>query len=78
MKVKIANLPMKDKSGKPLENEGVPVLRSALVATKDIKKGELIYKENAVVTALDLDLQATNLACSYPWLWLNLPSLLHM
>ncbi|KAG9104192.1 hypothetical protein FRC06_004617 [Ceratobasidium sp. 370] len=44
MNVKIANLPMKDKSGKPLENEGVPLLRSALVATKDIKKGGLIYK----------------------------------
>ena len=44
MNVKIANLPMKDKSGKPLENEGVPVLRSALVATKNIKTGELIYK----------------------------------
>ena len=44
MNVKIANLPMKDKSGKPLENEGTPILRSALVATKNIKVGELIYK----------------------------------
>ncbi|KAG8746427.1 hypothetical protein FRC10_005138 [Ceratobasidium sp. 414] len=44
MNVKIANLPMKDESGKPLEHEGTPLLRSALVATKDIKKGGLIYK----------------------------------
>lgn len=44
MNVKIANLPMKDKTGKPLENEGVPILRSALVATKNIKAGEFIYK----------------------------------
>ncbi|KAF8605323.1 MAS20-domain-containing protein [Ceratobasidium sp. AG-I] len=65
MNVKISNLPMKDKSGKPLENEGVPVLRSALVAIKNIKAGEVIYKENAVVTALDLDLQALRSHCTH-------------
>ncbi|KAG9121181.1 hypothetical protein FRC07_002977 [Ceratobasidium sp. 392] len=64
MNVKIANVPMKDKSGNPLENEGTPVLRSTLVTTKNIKKGEVIYKENAVVAALDLDLQANNLFSS--------------
>ncbi|KAG8761771.1 hypothetical protein FRC12_009347 [Ceratobasidium sp. 428] len=65
MNVKIANVPMKDKSGKPLESEGTPVLRSTLVTTKDIKQGELIYKENAVVTALDLDLQALRTHCTH-------------
>ncbi|QRV72876.1 SET domain protein [Ceratobasidium sp. AG-Ba] len=73
MNVKISNLPMKDKSGKPLENEGTPILRSALVSTKDIKEGDVIYKENAVVTALDLDLQALRTHCTHCMQEIDIP-----
>jgi hypothetical protein len=43
MNVKIANVPVKDKSGKPTEVDGKPVLRSTLVLNKDVKAGDVIY-----------------------------------
>ncbi|KAH7343406.1 MAS20 protein import receptor-domain-containing protein [Rhizoctonia solani] len=65
MNVKIANVSMKDKSGKPAENDGKPILRSTLVSAKDIKAGDVIYMEKAVVAALDFDLQNLRTHCTH-------------
>ncbi|CAE6388074.1 unnamed protein product [Rhizoctonia solani] len=65
MNVKIANLPVKDKSGKPTEVDGKPVLRSTLVLNKDVKAGDVIYMEKAVVAALDFDLQNLRTHCTH-------------
>ncbi|KAB5596319.1 MAS20 domain-containing protein [Ceratobasidium theobromae] len=67
MNVKISNVPMMDKSGKPVENEGIPLLRSTLVTNRSFKAGEVIYKasEKPVVAALDSDLQAQRTHCTH-------------
>ncbi|KAG8716240.1 hypothetical protein FRC11_006634 [Ceratobasidium sp. 423] len=65
MNVKIVNVPVKDKSGKPAESGGKPILRSTLVSSKDIKSGDVIYTEKAVVAALDFDLQNLRTHCTH-------------
>ncbi|KEP55343.1 hypothetical protein V565_005710 [Rhizoctonia solani 123E] len=65
MNVKIANVPVKDKSGEPAVSDGKPVLRSTLVSVKDIKTGDVIYTEKAVVAALDFDLQNLRTHCTH-------------
>ncbi|KAE9404827.1 MAS20-domain-containing protein [Gymnopus androsaceus JB14] len=44
--------------------ENSPISKKVLVLTKDVKAGEVIYKENPIVTALDSDLQASGTYCS--------------
>ncbi|KAF9006688.1 MAS20 protein import receptor-domain-containing protein [Cyathus striatus] len=43
--------------------EGPTGLRKVLIAGQDFKAGDVIYKENPVVTALDTDLQAAGSHC---------------
>ncbi|KAF8709445.1 MAS20 protein import receptor, partial [Rhizoctonia solani] len=65
MNVKIVNVPVKDKSGQPTESDGKPILRSTLVSNKDIKAGDVIYMEKAVVATLDFDLQNLRTHCTH-------------
>ncbi|CAE6443228.1 unnamed protein product [Rhizoctonia solani] len=65
MNVKIVNVPVKDKSGKPAESDGKPILRSALVSAKEIKAGDVIYMEKAIVAVLDFDLQNLRTHCTH-------------
>ncbi|KIJ20440.1 hypothetical protein PAXINDRAFT_166493 [Paxillus involutus ATCC 200175] len=44
---------------------GATMRKKVLVCTKDFQPGDLIYKEAAVVTALDTDLQGKGTHCSY-------------
>ncbi|KAG6334866.1 hypothetical protein ID866_4226 [Astraeus odoratus] len=39
--------------------------KKVLVCTKDFEPGDIIYKEDAIVTALDMDLQGKGTHCSY-------------
>ncbi|QRW16372.1 MAS20 protein import receptor [Rhizoctonia solani] len=65
MNVKIVNVPVKDKSGQPTESDGKPILRSTLVSNKDIKAGDVLYMEKAVVATLDFDLQNLRTHCTH-------------
>jgi import receptor subunit TOM20 len=44
---------------------GVTMRKKVLVCTKDFQPGNLIYKEEAIVTALDTDLQGKGTHCSH-------------
>ncbi|KAJ1309036.1 hypothetical protein OPQ81_004717 [Rhizoctonia solani] len=65
MNVRIVNVPVKDESGKPAEVNGKPILRSTLVSSKNVKAGDVIYTEKAVVAALDSDLQNLRTHCTH-------------
>ncbi|EGN92041.1 hypothetical protein SERLA73DRAFT_117876 [Serpula lacrymans var. lacrymans S7.3] len=58
MNVAVENLDVPDGTGRLMR-------KKILVANKDIAAGEVIYKEGALVTALDLDLQGKGTHCSH-------------
>ncbi|KIM63614.1 hypothetical protein SCLCIDRAFT_1214007 [Scleroderma citrinum Foug A] len=56
--VKTVDVPVNDKPG-------AFTRKKVLVCTKDFELGDLIYKEDAIVTALDMDLQGKGTHCSH-------------
>ncbi|KAG6378570.1 hypothetical protein JVT61DRAFT_12835 [Boletus reticuloceps] len=47
------------------QSTGVTMRKKVVVCTKDFEPGELIYKEEAIATALDADLQGKGTHCSH-------------
>jgi len=67
MNIAVKELPLKQDSAvaQSLEADKPNLLRRALVAKKDFAAGELIYQEQPMATALDLDLEGKGTHCSY-------------
>ncbi|KAJ8087027.1 mitochondrial import receptor subunit tom20 [Marasmius tenuissimus] len=57
-------------------NPSTGALRNVLVLSRDVKVGELIYKEHPIVGALDLDIQQAGTHCSHCMRTLDLDNLI--
>ncbi|KAF8559133.1 hypothetical protein OG21DRAFT_1403580 [Imleria badia] len=63
MNVAIQNVDVSQVAGK--QSTGATLRKKFVVCTKDFKPGEVIYKEEAIATALDADLKGKGTHCSH-------------